>query len=108
MSALSPSVPIVPGGYTARSISSGAAASRTTWEQVREAWATAEQTGFAAVLQAAKVGQMLIELMASTAHGEFMANYQSADICGRQQLQNLMTLMFVHHNFNGWHQRVCG
>jgi hypothetical protein len=66
--------------------------SMTTWEQVREAWATAEQLGFQAVLQAAKVGQMLIELKASTAHGEFMANYQRAGISGRQQVQNLMHL----------------
>ena len=46
----------------------------TTWEQVREEWGKAEQMGFQAVLQAAKVGQMLIELKAECKHGEFVSN----------------------------------
>ena len=48
--------------------------------------------GFQAVLQAAKVGQMLIELKAVTAHGEFAANAQRAGFLKMSQLQNLMTL----------------
>jgi hypothetical protein len=39
-----------------------------TWEQVRDEWGKAEQMGHQAVLQAAKVGQMLIELKAECPH----------------------------------------
>jgi hypothetical protein len=44
------------------------------WELVREEWSKAEQMGHQSVLQAAKVGQMLIDLKAVTAHGEFLPN----------------------------------
>jgi len=64
----------------------------TTWEQVREEWGKAEQMGFQAVLQAARVGQMLIELKAECKHGEFVAKAQHAGFLKISQLQNLMTL----------------
>ena len=46
--------------------------------------------GFQAVLQAAKVGQMLIELKAVTAHGEFKKH--ALVLFDRMTYQRLMTL----------------
>lgn len=62
------------------------------WELVREEWSKAEQMGHQSVLQAAKVGQMLIDLKAVTAHGEFKEKCSSAALLEYRQAANLMTL----------------
>ena len=46
-----------------------------TWDAVREAYGRMQQMGWQSVLQAARVGAMLIELKRETPHGEFMANW---------------------------------
>ena len=48
--------------------------------------------GFQAVLQAAKVGQMLIELKAVTAHGEFLPKVTSVLLLNKMDASRLMTL----------------
>ncbi len=65
---------------------------QATWEQVREEWNKAEQMGRQSVFQAAKVGQMLIELKESTPHGEFKEKCSSAALLEYRQAANLMTL----------------
>lgn len=76
----------------------------TTWDQAKEAWQRSEQTaksavemGHAAVLQAAQVGQMLIELKEVTPHGEFEANVTrvsqiESGVAARKWASRLMTL----------------
>ena len=63
----------------------------TKWEQVREEWSKAEQMGVQSVLQAAKVGQMLIELKAETPYREFHARVSEIGI-QQQHSSRLMTL----------------
>ena len=48
--------------------------------------------GFQSVLQAAKVGRMLIELKAITAHGEFLAKVTSVLLLNKMDASRLMTL----------------
>lgn len=64
----------------------------TTWEQVKEEASKMQQMGWQSVQQAAKVGQMLIEMKAETPHGEFLANSQRATNLKDKQVNNLMTL----------------
>jgi len=68
-----------------------------TWEQVRDEWGKAEQMGHQAVLQAAKVGQMLIELKAECPQRSGLPSFQTRlktempDV-SHQTIANLMTL----------------
>jgi len=45
----------------------------TTWDDVRAEWSKAQQMGHQAVLQAAKVGQMLLELSGDSPMREFVS-----------------------------------
>lgn len=55
----------------------------TTWEQVREEWSKAEQMGHQSVLQAATVGQMLIDLKEVTPYREFQQRVAEIEITQR-------------------------
>lgn len=64
-----------------------------SWEQVREEWAKAEQMGSEAVLQAAKVGQMLIELREGlSSQAEFVQRAGQEAGIAKSQAFNLMAL----------------
>jgi hypothetical protein len=64
----------------------------TTWEQVRDEWSKAEQMGAQSVLQAAKVGQMLIELKADTPYREFSQACERLLSMKKDSANRLMTL----------------
>jgi len=63
-----------------------------TWDEVRDEWGKAEQMGFQAVLQAAKVGQMLIEIREGMPQVEFVQRAGQEAGIAKSQAFNLMTL----------------
>lgn len=67
---------------------------RTTWDDVRTEYGKMAQMGYQSVLQAVKVGAMLIELKEDTDHGEWEVNVNRAlqTKAARQTAFNLMRL----------------
>lgn len=62
------------------------------WEQVKSEWDKTNQLGYLAVEQAAKVGQMLINLKGDTKPGKFQEEVKRAALFEYRTAANLMAL----------------